>query len=309
MTAFNGSTSSGNNVYHMYKNKELNETEWKYFMVKSYKSSNKLKCIGDCSKISNCRLISFNKMDNSCKYYRKYLFEPSTLIDNPSGKYFIYHIDLNSFRPSTGLTNYWIFNGDVNDAIGDAHLYDGLSASLTFDRFGRENSALSLINGYYRVPPGVYFSGTRISFMAWVKVRNYGSYSKLIDFGNGQTENIQLSLSNSDTGKPYSYFSSGSLSIWGDSNSRLILNKWQHLAYVFSFPNYFIYIDGIEVTTPGSKTSYASFSFANVIRSSNFIGRSNWAGNSNADADFDDLKIFNRALTAQEIQFEMNNNL
>jgi hypothetical protein len=91
------------------------------------------------------------------------------------------------------------------------------------------------------------------------------------------------------------------------------LNKWHHLACVFSFPNYFIYIDGNLATVPGSKTTHSSFSLANVVRSSNFIGRSNWYSSNNADADadadLDDLKIFNRALSQQDIQWEMNNNL
>ena len=44
----------------------------------------------------------------------------------------------------------------------------------------------------------------------------------------------------------------------------------------------------------------------------NYIGRSSWyeyADNIDADADFDELKIFNRGLTKQEILFEMNNEI
>ena len=66
---------------------------------------------------------------------------------------------------------------------------------------------------------------------------------------------------------------------------------------------------GIEATIPGSKKSFSSFSLANVVRDSNFIGRSNWFlnGDKDVDADFDNLKIFNRALTQKELQLEMTN--
>jgi hypothetical protein len=90
------------------------------------------------------------------------------------------------------------------------------------------------------------------------------------------------------------------------------INQWQHLACVYSFPYYFIYIDGTLVTAPGSQTTYSSFNIKNETRTSNFVGRSNWYINGvdqDADADFDDLKIFNRSLSQQEIQSEMNNNL
>ena len=50
----------------------------------------------------------------------------------------------------------------------------------------------------------------------------------------------------------------------------------------------------------------ALFNLTKVNRTSNFIDRSNW-GDPNPDAIFDDLKLFNRALTQKEIQFEKDN--
>ena len=133
----------------------------------------------------------------------------------------------------------------------------------------------------------------------------------MIDFGNGPfNENIILSLSYGNNGKPYTHFQTGSSHFFGHSTQSLNLNQWQNLACVFSFPYDFIYIDGNLTTAVGSMTNHPSFSLANVERSSNFIGRSNrYPYNADADADFDDLKIFNRAFSQQEIQSEMNNNL
>ena len=97
------------------------------------------------------------------------------------------------FKKTNGLINYWSFNGNVNDSIGNAHLYGGVNAALTSDRFGQSNTAISLSNGYYKVPPGVYFSGKQLTIMAWVRIRHFRSYSRLIDFGNGPSnENIVL---------------------------------------------------------------------------------------------------------------------
>ena len=107
------------------------------------------------------------------------------------------------------------------------------------------------------------------------------------------------------------YFSSGTSIADVYLTTTLDLNQWKHLVCVCSFPFLSIYIDGIEATIPGLKTNNISFSLTNVIRNYNYVGRSNWygTGNQDSDADLDELKFFNRALTKNEIQFEMNNNL
>jgi hypothetical protein len=276
------------------------------FYLNEFNSISKLKCISYCTNTPECVYLVSNQNEKCFIFKRNF----SLFLKNiPEGNSIIYQ---KQFNKKKSLINYWTFNQNLNDQIGNSNMYGGVNAALTFDRFGRANSSLSLVNGYYRVPAGVYFSGTQMTVMGWVKVRNIRVESRLIDFGNGMlNENIVLSLSQTTNGRPYLYFRSGNNEFYGYTTRPLILNQWQHLACVFSFPYYSIYIDGIEATSPGSKTSLNSFSFANVVRTSNFIGRSNWFGVSgaqDADADFDDLKIFNQALSQQEIQFEMNNN-
>jgi WD40 repeat protein len=73
---------------------KLNETEWQYSLIKSYKSSSKLLCISDCSTNVNCKLITHNKMDNTCKYYRYYLDNETKLIQS-NGEY-VYNYKLTS---------------------------------------------------------------------------------------------------------------------------------------------------------------------------------------------------------------------
>ncbi len=47
----------------------------------------------------------------------------------------------------------------------------------------------------------------------------------------------------------------------------------------------------------------------NVIRNSNYIGRSNWVENPNADAVLDEFSIYNRSLSATEIYAQFNQNM
>lgn len=45
----------------------------------------------------------------------------------------------------------------------------------------------------------------------------------------------------------------------------------------------------------------------NVKRSNCYFGKSNWDGNALADADLDEIKIFNRTLSTEEILEEYQN--
>jgi hypothetical protein len=227
---------------------------------------------------------------------------------HPHGDSLIYQ---KKFEVTKGLINYWAFNGNVNDVVGNSNLYGGFNAGLTSDRFGIPDSALNLTNGYLQVPPGVYFNGTELSIMSWVKPRSFRKFSRLIDFGNGaDQDNVFLSLCEYYYSLPHLDFIMEGNKIWVLSTKQLQLNQWQHLAGVYSFPYLYIYIDGILATPSGSKTTLPSFSLKNVVRTSNFLGRSNWyPSDEDTNADIDDLKIFNRALSQQEIQFEMNNSL
>jgi hypothetical protein len=292
---------------------EFNNFEFdKSYLLISFDSSSKTYCLASCVKYTECAYTIIQK--SKCLLCKANL---TNFMNFKSDA--VSSIYQKKFQNTRGLINYWAFNGDVNDALGNAHLYGGVNAALTFDRFGVPNSALSLRNGYYKVPAGVYFSGNQLTIMAWVKIRNIQSWSRLIDFGipnsvanNPPLEAVFLSLSFSNTGNPYLRYQSGSSNFFEDKSLKSVdLNQWKHIACIFSYPYYSIYIDGVETTTSGSKTSLAWLMLTNITRTSNFIGRSNWIfnGDKDADADFDDLKIFDRALSQKEITFEMNNNL
>ena len=64
-------------------NKNINETEWKEFMIKETKAFDHLLCISNCSGFEYCNLVKFNKLSKSCGYYYVDLKNQSTqLIDS-----------------------------------------------------------------------------------------------------------------------------------------------------------------------------------------------------------------------------------
>ena len=84
----------------------------------------------------------------------------------------------------------------------------------------------------------------------------------------------------------------------------LQLNQWQHVCFVYSVQAAanvaYMYVNGVLWATANVSD------FNNVVRTTNFIGKSNW-GDPNVNAIFDEIKIFSVALTQSQVQFEMTN--
>jgi len=181
---------------------------------------------------------------------------------------------------------------NLSDVMGGANLYGGTSYSFTVDRFGAANSAIYFNNGYLQVPSGVYFYGD-FTVIAWINLKSYQYYSRIIDFGNGSPgDNVILCL---DTSNPYliaQVYSTQTESIILENS--LQLNQWYHIAFVLSGTTGFIYVNGRQGATGTLSLP------RNVQRTRNYIGKSNWP-EANADAVYDDLKIYNETLEATDI--------
>ena len=87
-----------------------------------------------------------------------------------------------------------------------------------------------------------------------------------------------------------------------DSSETLNTNTWIHYAITYSSSNTMLmYLNGIQI---GSSTGVT---LNNIVRTQNYIGKSNWDGDPLInDAIFDEFKIFNRPLNSSEITSEMN---
>jgi hypothetical protein len=107
------------------------------------------------------------------------------------------------------------------------------------------------------------------------------------------------------TGKAFHTISKNTSNVLSvSSNKAFTQNKWQHVAFTFSNATLksYIYLDGV-LTATGTATGGPT----NIVRNSNYIGKENPYWNPNANAIFDELKIFSVALTQSQILKEMQN--
>jgi hypothetical protein len=192
----------------------------------------------------------------------------------------------------------------MRDVIGSADMTGGNLTSFVQDRFCNVNSALALNGGWTQVPMGVYFDTPEFTISIWVNPLNVGSYSRIIDFGNGQLDNIKFPLSLGSTLKPYFILNSGTTVIFtGQSSQSLALDIWQFITVTYDGTNAKMYINGTLVAN-----IYQNYTLASLSRSNCYIGKSNWPTDGYSSSYFDDLRFYNKSLSQQEILELMNQN-
>jgi len=190
---------------------------------------------------------------------------------------------------------------NLSDVVGGANLFNGLKYSFVPDRCNSLNSAVYLNKGYLQVPPGVYFKGD-FTFTAWIYLKSYQYYSRIFDFGNGiLSDNVALSM-NGTTSKMLAFIFQGSnllQTTLSTSPPEINLNQWYFVAFVLNGTKSYIYVNGSQV---GNGTSHVP---NNIQRTRNYIGKSNWDGiDANADAIYDEIKIYQVALSSADIMNE-----
>ncbi|HRI63166.1 MAG TPA: hypothetical protein PK156_02985 [Polyangium sp.] len=136
-----------------------------------------------------------------------------------------------------------------------------------------------------------------LSIETWVFYDRYNNVSRILDFGAGTAaDNFLLwNVSTSSTLR-FSVFR-GNVERSLDASSILETGKWIHLAAtVDSAGNAKIYKNGVQVA---SGLLHAP---ANVSRTKNYFGRSNWAGDGYFSGRMAEVRIWSRVRTQAEIQ-------
>jgi len=208
-----------------------------------------------------------------------------------------------------GLVAYWPFSGNALDVTGNGH--DGLvnGAALATDRFGNPNSAYDFSGGDYidvASDSQLQITGP-LTLNAWINYRSLPSNPRVISFGPDHT-GYELLVGGGAFGttpnQPLFFFGNSGVA----SSTLLTPNVW-HMLTAVGTPGASgglqLWVDGILAgDTTGGPTA---FSYPGSLN----IGRKASASFDPWDGLIDDAMIYNRALTAAEIQslFNLNETL
>jgi hypothetical protein len=194
-----------------------------------------------------------------------------------------------SYVPTNGLVGYWPFNGNANDESGNGNNGTVNGASLTSDRFGVVNSAYSF-DGINDEVFANRIAQSSFSFSGWYNLNANQQYSPIIDAYNGNWELLIESLTPTfvkwiSLPNVYEeYFTSQSSNI----------NTWYHLVCSFSNNQVAIFLNGSLIQT---------FNNISLINTNGlyYFGKSYSGTIQYLNGKLDDIGIWNRALTPQEV--------
>lgn len=201
-----------------------------------------------------------------------------------------------SYVPSNGLVGWWPFNGNANDESGNLNNGSVYNATLTQDRNGNPNSAYDFNANAQIVCPQNNIPTQVFSLSVWLNQDNLIS-GPVVCLGSSESEIWGVWAANNYLAINYGIGCSGTGG--GILNTTAIpLANWIHLVYVSSGVggNTQIYKNGIYAGQAQNSTSTGGCSTQNL-----YFGVDIFSAPEYIDAKLDDIGIWNRALTEQEI--------
>ncbi len=199
--------------------------------------------------------------------------------------------------PTDGLVGYWGFDGNADDQSGNGNNGTVNGATLTTDRFGNADSAYSFdgVSNSIQVSNNAN-SITNKTFSAWVLLNSLSQ-------SGGGLVSIEMNGSSIFDAIVYNEFNNGWMfgsewtSRFSTSNYSETNNQWVNITCSYAPNDYRMYRNGVLIhqTTNHDVLPFVNGSF--------IFGKRHSAGGENAflNGKIDDIAIYNRALTAAEI--------
>ena len=208
---------------------------------------------------------------------------------------------------STGLVVHYDFDGDADDQSVNGHDGTVYGATLTVDRFGNANSAYHFdgIDDY--IDMNVRLGGyPAFSEFAWVRAITLKTRNNFI-----QSSNWYVNDTKGNDGGFDLAISNGYIKSWVNQPDRtahsvlagpyVVLGKWHLIGSTWDGSTHRLYFDGDEVAS-GAYAGYIGTSAKNSLIGTKYYGS---GFNGYLNGDIDDVRIYNRALTASEVS-ELN---
>jgi hypothetical protein len=209
-----------------------------------------------------------------------------------------------NYVPTNGLVGWWPFNGNANDESGNGNNGGSIGAALTADRFGTASSAYSFdglgnfifVNNSAGINPL-----TAVSVTAWINANSWGASvydNTIVGNDNWQSGPSGYVLRCGNNGQ-LSFNIAKSFGNWEEAvstSNTMIENTWYFVVGTYDGTQIKLYINGsLEDTLASMGPLFPSFS-------SLLFGQCpDPTANRFFNGKIDDIGIWNRALTQQEI--------
>ena len=226
-----------------------------------------------------------------------------------------------SYLPTNGLIAYYPFNGNANDVSGNGNNGNVFSTGLGIDRFGNNNNSYdfnftgmswnSALHKEILIPYNSSFNSTNLSVSLWVYPRSYyfpgipgnDKVSALIrryqnGYNNPNEQSWVVDLSNNTLTCSILASSANTNQAYMSVSSGISLNQWHHILFTYDNSSMKLYLDGVMVSQNPTTVQINTLSNSGISIGDSNQANGNWY---ESDALIDDIGLWNRALTQEEI--------
>ena len=200
------------------------------------------------------------------------------------------------------LVAQWLMDGNLNDET--ANMMDAVcSSTATYvDGHDSQGKAITMTNRYVQLPYEVANSEA-LTVAMWVKCTSVAAWQRLFDFGHDTEHYMFLTPNNSYTSVMRFAIKNGDSEQTVDCKAKLPTSQWKHVAVTIGGGSVCIYQDGELV---GSSTGI-TIKPCDIHPVLNYLGRSMFYSDPYFAGQLDDVRIYNFALTADEVKGVMSN--
>ncbi|MFF9486540.1 beta-L-arabinofuranosidase domain-containing protein [Streptomyces sp. NPDC014676] len=166
-------------------------------------------------------------------------------------------------------------------------------------RFGRAAENVRGSYQYTELPPAVLAGSPALTLSAWVRPAHDAAWTRVFDFGDDTTRYLYLAARNADGVPRFAVTTSGPGGEQGlDGTAPLPVGEWSHLAVTVADGTGTLYVDGTAVAR---STDITLTPAALGPLTHHWLGRSNFPADPVFAGAFEDVNVYARALTADEI--------
>jgi hypothetical protein len=207
-----------------------------------------------------------------------------------------------NYVPTNGLVGWWPFNGNANDESGNGNNGTVNGATLTSDRNGVTNKAYSFDgNDWIEILDNSNLNNSNITINFWINSSSslFQQIIYKVSLNTAQNEEysipINLTAPNQINFDLKNNSCSPGIGWISFINNNVILSNWQNIAFTHDGIYTKFYLNGNLINSQS-----ANFNIANCPGGKLLFGIA-WNLQNGFNGKLDDIGIWNRALTQQEI--------
>ena len=195
----------------------------------------------------------------------------------------------------------WAFNGTLNDDT--PNMMDAVCSAAPTYADKDDAKAVSLASNRYLQLPYEVANSDELTIGMWVYWNGSGNWTRIFDFGYDTDHYLFLTPSNGSIMR--FAIKNGGNEQTVDCNAKLTSKAWKHVVVSIGNGKTTIYVDGVEA---GSSTGI-TIRPSDVKPVLNYLGRSQFVADPYFTGSLSDVRIYNYAVSADEVQSMMRGEL